>query len=854
MSGFFEGLGRFATRHRRGVIAVYFLLSAFFLWRGSGIRLETSLAELLPRDNRAARDFRDLLEENGTLDRLLVSVSMDPSAAGADGAEPLVAAADAIGGSLKKAGLASEVRYGVDEEDLAELSQRAIEHLPVLASADRAAAIGERLRPERIRERVRAIGRSVRMPGLAGPLEALAARDPLGLLAASGLTTGSVEGFRPDPESGLFLSADGRSLLMVIRATQPPTRISFSRKLIGALHEAEEEARRTVKDGGSLRFDEAGGHLFALEDERRIRHDAMATSIFSVAGIALIYLFVIRRPILWLVVLIPLSMTTVWTLGLASIYPGRLNMITVAFAAILLGIGDDAMIHMYLRERHERAKGLAAPESVVAALSETGRPVTVATLSSAAAFLSLSFVEFRGLAELGIIAAIGMLTLLAGVLVFFPASLAFMARRESQGSPSLRMPIRFLLGFHDWSRSRRTAVLGTVAGGTVVMLFLALQVGFSTDLRSIRGEDPAAAAMKRVMRPFEGGASEMMVILHGSRGEPPTAAAVDAALEEAERLRPFCAEGIRQGILSGCDDPSRFIPPLGVQRERYAALGSLPWTEAVTGLEEEARNEGMDPAFFAPFTRAALKYGDFDAVRVDPKPSWFAPSGMPRTKIFFSQASAAAGLAERVRKALGNPDARIASVALVSSDLGRIIASDFRLAAVIVAVAIALLSLAAFRTVGVLLVTLTPVALGTVWLLGTARLFGVELNLMSMMGMPVVFGLGVDYGVYVVDRWSRGDRDPREALGEVGPAVLVTGLTTLAGFAALLVAELAGLRSLGFAVVTGTGYTLAAALLVLPLLLPRGRRTEEPGKTALAMKPRSTAGAAAAGSARSSGA
>jgi predicted RND superfamily exporter protein len=112
-------------------------------------------------------------------------------------------------------------------------------------------------------------------------------------------------------------------------------------------------------------------------------------------------------------------------------------------------------------------------------------------------------------------------------------------------------------------------------------------------------------------------------------------------------------------------------------------------------------------------------------------------------------------------------------------------------------------------------------------MLGTARLLGLELNLMSLMGMPVVFGLGVDFGVYVVDRWAKEGGDGRAALAGVGPAVLVTGLTTLAGFAALLSADLAGLRSLGFAVVAGSGYTLIAALLILPLMLPVTRRREE---------------------------
>ncbi len=851
MSLSFESLGRFATRRSGVVIGIYLLVSLALLWKGSTIRLETSLAELLPRDNRAARDFRDLLEEKGTLDRLFVSIALDPAPEDPDeGLEALVAAAERLAGELRASGLVGSARWGVEADELSQLSIRAVAHLPVLIDAAKADAVAERLGAAWIRERVAAIGARARMPGFMGPIEELAARDPLRLLELAGPGAGTIEGFRPDPESGLFLSRDGRRLLLVAQASEPPTRIAFSHRLFDALLAAE-ASTRAAAPGTGLIFDHAGGHLFALEDERRIRHDAAFTTAFSLAGIALIYLFVIRRPALWLVVLLPLTMTTIWTLGLAAIYPGRLNMITVAFAAILLGIGDDAMIHMYLRERQERSAGLEAPHSAVAALAGTGRAITVATLTTAAAFLSLSFVQFRGLAELGIISAVGMFTLLVGVIFFFPAALAVLSRKpESPRSPSLRMPLGAILALHDACRSRRKQVLIAAAAGTAVMLYLALGMEVSTDLRSIRGEDPAAAATQRVMGPFEGGAFETMVILHGARAEGETAGSLDAALLEAHRLLSFCGRGLEEGWLGGCDNPAALVPPRRVQEARHAALGGLPWERAAAILEEEAGSAGMDPAFFSEFTTAARRYGDFESVLVVAEPGWFGPAGMPRTRIYFRDPTDAPHIARGVEEALGNPEARIASVALLSHDLGEIIAADFRKAAVLVALAVALLSLAAFRAIGVLIVTLTPVAVGTIWLLGTARLAGVELDLMSLMGMPVVFGLGVDYGVYIVDRWSREGRDPRSALAAVGPAVLVTGLTTLAGFAALLGAELAGLRSLGFAVVAGTGYTLVAALIILPLLLPIGARSGDHPLRRAVLDPGPAAGAPATGAAR----
>ncbi len=858
MSDLFERLGRFAARRRFALIAAYLALSVLFAWLGSSIRFETRLTELLPRGVASADDLRDLLESEGTIDRLLISVERR------EGSE-LEEAASALTAALRATGLFEDVRYGVEEEEILQTAAFAVEHLPVLISPDRAAEAAERLRPDAIRRAIASIRNRAAMPGFSGVVKDLAARDPLGLLP---LVSAGIEAVpeiaRPDPMTGLFLSPDGRRLLIVGRPVLPPTEIDFSRRLIDAVERAEEEVRASLPGGGRLRFDHAGGHLVALLDERRIRHDAAATSLFSLAGIALIYIFVIRRPALWVAVLVPIVMSTVWTLGLAAVYPGRLNLITVAFAAILLGIGDDAMIHIYLREREERRAGLPPGASVAAAMRSTGPAVTVATLTTAVAFASLGFVRFRGLAELGVIAAMGMTTLLAGVFFFFPAALAYLAARgETAPSPALRLPLGGLLAVHGWCARRRRTVLAVTAALTLVLLIAASGLQVSSDIRSIRGEDPAAAALARVLQPFGRAAgAEPLVVIHGSRSghagaapgreriggsdAPPrpgaaASADVERGLEQAAALDPLCREWARTGRTVGCDNPAAWMPPGRIQRERFEALSAalaggasgawtpgpgggqkapISWSTVASAVETEARAAGMNSTFFAPFLKAVRGHHDFDAVRIPLDASRFGALGVPVTRIYAADQDDLPRIAEAIRSRLGGPPVRIASVALVGADLSRIISEDFERAAWLVALAVVLLIAVSFRGARRSFLTLAPLALGTIWMLGALRLAGVELNLMSLMAMPIVLGLGVDYGVYIVDRWMREGLDATGALRSVGPAVLITGLTTVAGFGALLGAELEGLRTLGLAVVLGTGCTLLAALLVLPLLLP----------------------------------
>jgi predicted RND superfamily exporter protein len=150
----------------------------------------------------------------------------------------------------------------------------------------------------------------------------------------------------------------------------------------------------------------------------------------------------------------------------------------------------------------------------------------------------------------------GMLSLLVGVLLFFPAALAILAEREqTHPGPSLRLPAGLLLRIHDASMRRRLVVLGVLAVGSAGMLAATSRVRVATDLRSIRGEDPASEAMERVLAPFGPSFSaETLVVIHGGRSE------TAAAAPEGER--------------GGSRPPPRSRRPAGSGSPRAASRGA----------------------------------------------------------------------------------------------------------------------------------------------------------------------------------------------------------------------------------------------------------------------------------------
>jgi predicted RND superfamily exporter protein len=132
--------------------------------------------------------------------------------------------------------------------------------------------------------------------------------------------------------------------------------------------------------------------------------------------------------------------------------------------------------------------------------------------------------------------------------------------------------------------------------------------------------------------------------------------------------------------------------------------------------------------------------------------------------------------------------------------------------------AIALLVLFHFRTLGAVILALLPVGIGTLWLAGLMGWFGIPFNLANIMTLPLVIGIGVTNGIQILNRFAE-ERTPGILARSTGKAVLVSGLTAIAGFGSLILAKHRGIHSLGCVMAVGITTCMIAGLTFLPALL-----------------------------------
>ncbi len=162
---------------------------------------------------------------------------------------------------------------------------------------------------------------------------------------------------------------------------------------------------------------------------------------------------------------------------------------------------------------------------------------------------------------------------------------------------------------------------------------------------------------------------------------------------------------------------------------------------------------------------------------------------------------------------------------MVISQLKKIISRDFTVATILALAGVLIVLSIQFRSLKGVLFCIISLGVGIVWMLGCMGLFGISLNFANIVVIPMVIGLGIDSNTHLYHRYRE---NPEEgivgAMSFTGRAVVISSLTSLAGFGSLIFSRYSGLKSIGILAVMGLSLCLVTAIFLLPSLIAIGRQ------------------------------
>lgn len=573
-----------------------------------------------------------------------------------------------------------------------------------------------------------------------------------------------------------------------------------------------------------------GRSAYVEEISASMRQDIIRTSLLSFGGICLLFWLAYRRMGVLLGLALILTVSSLWALAFGLLLFPALNLIAIAFCSILFGLGQDFGFLLYEEARHEKDAPPNREQMLATALRRRWPGIGWVALTTALGFLALLAGESPGFSQLGVLTALGVA--LAALLVpcFF---YAFLPRQKMEhGLDGKKMAP----GVWPGRLFARPSVGYFIAVGVLALLALVLVLSPWRPLRfdmrpsSLEPADlPAALALQAILEAFPESAEPSLLILPLDSENPSS-----TARELENLLRTWKEEGRIRHFSIG----SRLIPDPLRQAENQAIWQMVDWAGLHTVARTAAAQNGLtlDPNHpllrqfeilqAAPPTNPAMPWR---GVLPENSPWWFvldrlvAPEGGSMAAYFQPEAGQSPWAWQEEVEAVW-PGARLTGWAVMVRSLGSWAERELWLFGVGVSSIILVILALVYRDAGLWLTHFFGLVLAALLFLAALKIFNQPVNLLSVLGFPLLIGVGVDYATHLL----LAVRDAPEgeiasSLRRVAPPVLLAGLSTMIGFGALASASNPSLRGLGLLCAVGVGACLASAFLfVLPWAL-RGR-------------------------------
>lgn len=232
-------------------------------------------------------------------------------------------------------------------------------------------------------------------------------------------------------DNSYIVSKDGNMILIYARMSRKADNAAFVNMAIPRLRRAIDILNKKY----NLPYRFAGRYEQNYEANQQGNIDLMMTLILSLICVVFLFYIFYRNVLLSIAILSSLGVSVVWTLGFARLSCGYLNLISISIMVILVGLGMDYGIHLTNKFMKIRYRRKTVDESIYAALSQTGISIFGGALITACAFLSLSFLNFPALSQIGLISAVGVIFSFTSMLGFFPSILLIFKKHIEKQSP-----------------------------------------------------------------------------------------------------------------------------------------------------------------------------------------------------------------------------------------------------------------------------------------------------------------------------------------------------------------------------------------------------------------------------------
>jgi uncharacterized protein len=674
-----------------------------------------------------------------------------------------------------------------------------------------------------------------------------------------------------DAEQQMYVTfANGQIYLVTAQA---PTE-EKNEAAVKRLNVLVEQTKREVP---GLNVGITGEPVLELAEMEQSQKDTTVASIASLIICALIFIYGYQQTGRPIKATFCLLVGLAYTMAFTTRVIGHLNILTITFVPILIGLAIDYGVHLISRYEEELRRGKTQEAALTKAMIYTGQGIFTGALTTAGAFLAMALTDFKGIQEMGIICGGGLIICFIPMMTLLPV-LLLRGRQNVIDHEQGNIAERRARIENIWLQRPITVTVITV----VLCALAATQIRkvyFDYDLLNMQSEGlPAVEYEMLLINANRQSTNASKSVLFGAviATNLQQAAVLEQQLTNlpsvggVESITRFLAEDqteklemiklIKQDLCTihfqEQDGNPVNVPELS--RTLYSTAGYLGNAIEATRTDEPALSKQLlslqrtieefrkemlkgnaaqvqsNSLKLASFQQALFDdvHDTFDALqnqdssgplRIQDLPSALKDRFIGVTGKYLIMVYPKEDVWKRENQKKFIDDVQSVYPAVTGTPVQlyyytESLRSSYVQAAYYSLAAIAVLVFIHFRSPLSLALALVPVAVGFLWLGGIMGYFSIPLNPANIMTLPLVIGIGVTNGIHILNRFAE-EQTPNILARSTGKAVLVSGLTAIAGFGSLILAQHRGIRSLGYIMSAGLATCMIAGLTFLPALL-----------------------------------
>lgn len=801
MQSFFISIYDFLRPKKSLLYSLFFVTLAVFLFFASRIRFVEDVYAIIPKDQKTEK-LTQVFENSKFADKLAIMVSLKDT--GRTAADSLVSYTDALADALQQTAkpYIKNIRYKVEDDFTMALFQTIQEHLPVFLSEKDYAKIDTLRQPEVLQTTLANDIKLLSAPtGFA--INDVIRNDPSGI---SFLALKKLQQLQFDDNFELYdnhiITRDNKTMLLFITPVYTAGNTGMNKRFFNILDHTIDSLRRQHPHIQPYYF---GGAVVSEGNATQLRKDTLLTQGITIVFLVLFITLYFRKKRAPVLILVPVVYGAAFSLALIYLIKGSISVIALGTGSIVLGIVINYSLHVFNHYRHTG--------DVRQVIKDLSFPLTIGSFTTIAGFLSLQYATSDMLKDLGLFAGLSLVGAVICSLVFLPHFLG-----RSAQSPA---------GHHSWLDKLAEVrpetnkwLVALIFVLTVVFLFYMKKVQFEPDMTQLNYMSKELKQAEAKLNSISGSSLKSVYLVAEGNS-------LENALSRSEQLQNTIDSFKATGQINTSAGVASLLLSDSLQKKRIGRWNAYWTPEKKQQLLSDIKAQGSALGFkteafgnfdqllntaFTPVNKEQLQdirstYLD-DYITEQPGHA----SVVTLLKVPEQQKQTVINTLEKEDNTV------ILDRQYLANRLTGMVNDDFNRIAWIVSILVAVVLFLTFGRIELMLIAFIPMLISWVWILGIMAIAGIKFNIVNIIVSTLIFGLGDDYSLFVMDGLLSEYKTGKKLLGSYKSSILLSAITTIAGLGVLGFAKHPALKSISFISVTGILCVVLMSQILIPFL------------------------------------